>query len=63
MGAPNKAIPGFTARYNLNRLVYYEAFVYPDVAIAREKEIKGSRPAGENALLRDDDSQRLHPVE
>ena len=39
----SKFIPGFTARYNLTRLVYYEAFAYPDVAIAREKEIKGSR--------------------
>ena len=36
-----KLIPGFTRRYNLTRLVYYE--VTPDVraAIAREKQIKG----------------------
>jgi putative endonuclease len=83
----------FTIRYNLIRLVYYEHFVYPDAAIAREKEIKTwrrtkkiklietmnpywndlaecwydvykpgfagdsreiPRPAGENAVLRDD---------
>ena len=37
----NKLVPGFTSRYNLTRLVYYEQFVYPDAAIAREKEIKG----------------------
>lgn len=37
----NKVIAGFTSRYNLTRLVYYECFVYPDAAIAREKEIKG----------------------
>jgi putative endonuclease len=38
-----KVNPGFTSRYNLTRLVYYEAFAYPDAAIAREKEIKGWR--------------------
>jgi putative endonuclease len=37
----NKLVPGFTSRYNLTRLVYYESFVYPDAAIRREKEIKG----------------------
>ncbi len=39
----NKLVPGFTSRYNLTRLVYYEQFVYPDAAINREKEIKGWR--------------------
>jgi len=39
----NKTAPGFTKRYNLTRLVYYETFVYPDAAIAREKEVKGWR--------------------
>jgi putative endonuclease len=39
----NKLAPGFTSRYNLTRLVYYEEFVYPDAAINREKEIKGWR--------------------
>ena len=39
----NKLIPGFTSRYNLTELVYYERFVYPDAAIQREKEIKGWR--------------------
>lgn len=35
-----KLIPGFTAKYNINRLIYFEET--PDVrsAIAREKEIK-----------------------
>lgn len=32
--------PGFTSRYNLTRLVYYETFFYPDAAIEREKELK-----------------------
>ncbi|MFZ1008419.1 MAG: GIY-YIG nuclease family protein [Candidatus Sulfotelmatobacter sp.] len=39
----NKLVPGFTSRYNLTVLVYYETFCYPDAAIAREKEIKGWR--------------------
>jgi putative endonuclease len=39
----NKLVPGFTSRYNLTRLVYYEELVYPNAAINREKEIKGWR--------------------
>jgi len=39
----NKLVPGFTSRYNLTRLVYYECFYYPVAAITREKEIKGWR--------------------
>jgi putative endonuclease len=39
----NKLVPGFTRRYNLTRLAYYESFAYPDAAIDREKEIKGWR--------------------
>src|SRR5260370_41485964 len=39
----NKMVEGFTSRYNLTRLVYYECFFYPDAAINREKEIKGWR--------------------
>jgi len=47
----NKLIPGFTSRYNLTRLVYYERFFYPDVAIAREKEIKGWRRSKKLKLI------------
>jgi len=47
----NKLRPGFTSRYNLNRLVYYESFVYPDAAIAREKEIKGWRRSKKISLV------------
>ena len=39
-----KLIPGFTRRYNVWKLVYYEAGLDPFGAIAREKQIKaGSR--------------------
>jgi putative endonuclease len=46
-----KLIPGFTSRYNLTRLVYYERFFYPDAAISREKEIKGWRRSKKIALI------------
>src|SRR5258708_22552314 len=47
----NNKIPGFTSRYNLTQLVYYERFVYPDAAIGREKEIKGWRRIKKIALI------------
>jgi putative endonuclease len=47
----NKLISGFTSRYNLTRLVYYECFAYPDVAIDREKEIKGWRRSKKIRLI------------
>jgi putative endonuclease len=36
-----KLIDGFTKKYNLHRLVYFEAFGSIRDAIAREKQIKG----------------------
>jgi len=37
-------MPGFTTRYNVSRLVYYECTEDPTAAIVREKQIKaGSR--------------------
>jgi len=36
----NKIIEGFTKRYNLNKLVYFENTREVSVAISREKEIK-----------------------
>ena len=39
-----KLVKGFTARYNVDKLVYYERFSHIEEAIAREKQIKaGSR--------------------
>jgi putative endonuclease len=37
----NKLIKGFTKKYNIIRLVYYEVSKSVEVAIAREKQIKG----------------------
>jgi len=39
----NKLLPGFTARYNFDVLVYYEEFSQVPSALTREKEIKGWR--------------------
>ena len=36
----NKLIDGFTKKYNIGRLVYYEEFDYIDEAIQREKNLK-----------------------
>jgi len=36
-----KLLPGFTSRYNVTKLVYYEAFEDVNAAVAREKQIKG----------------------
>ena len=36
-----KLVPGFSERYGLTRLVYYELTGDVDSAIAREKQIKG----------------------
>ena len=40
----NKMTKGFTSKYNVSKLVYFEIFDDPVSAIAREKQIKaGSR--------------------
>jgi putative endonuclease len=36
-----KKIKGFTQKYNVDKLIYYEKFDFVDLAIAREKQIKG----------------------
>jgi len=47
----HKLIPGFTTRYNINRLVYYEACGDVLAAIAREKQIKGWLRSKKIALI------------
>ena len=46
-----KLVPGFTARYNINPLVYYETFGDARAAINRETEIKGWRRMRKIALI------------
>jgi putative endonuclease len=36
-----KKIKGFTQKYNVDKLVYFEKFDFVDLAIKREKQIKG----------------------
>jgi putative endonuclease len=38
------SIEGFTEKYKVHRLVYYEAFDQVNSAINREKQLKGWRP-------------------
>jgi len=35
-----KAVPGFTSKYNITRLVWFEIYDDPISAICREKELK-----------------------
>jgi putative endonuclease len=37
----NKLVPGFTSKYNITRLVYFEITEDAHSAISREKQIKG----------------------
>jgi putative endonuclease len=43
---------GFTKRYNIDRLVYYETFRYVNNAIAREKQVKAWTRAKRLALIK-----------
>jgi putative endonuclease len=42
---------GFSATYNCNRLVWFERFLSPESAIAREKQLKGWIRAKKIALI------------
>ncbi len=45
-------IDGFTKKYNINRLVYYEMFEHIGNAIAREKQVKAWTRAKRLALIK-----------
>ncbi len=46
-----KLLKGFSSKYNINRLVYYENFSGALAAIRREKQIKGWLRAKKIALI------------
>ena len=46
-----KKIKGFTKKYNVDKLIYFEEFDFIDLAIAREKQIKGYARAKKIALI------------
>ncbi len=70
----NKLLRGFTSRYNVTKLVCFEAFGDIRLAIAREKEIKNWRREKKDRLVKienptwkdlsdgwfEDSSSRLH---
>jgi putative endonuclease len=47
----NKLIKGFTEKYNVNKLVYFEETQDVNAAIEREKEIKKWRREKKNQLV------------
>ena len=47
----NKLIPGFTSRYNVDHLVYFERHIMMIEAIAREKLIKKKSRRGKVKLI------------
>jgi putative endonuclease len=52
----HKLIKGFTSKYNIHKLVYFEQFNNAQDAITREKEIKKWRREKKNNLV-----QALNP--
>jgi putative endonuclease len=46
-----KAVPGFTSRYNITRLVWFEIYDDPISAISREKELKKWKRAWKTQLI------------
>jgi putative endonuclease len=47
----NKLVKGFTSKYNIQFLVYYESTLSVHVALEREKQIKGLLRAKKIALV------------
>ena len=47
----NKLVEGFTKKYNVDRLIYYEVYSEISDAIAREKQIKGWARKNKNDLI------------
>jgi putative endonuclease len=52
-----KKFDGFTARYNVNQIVYYEVLPYLNMAIARERQLKGWSRAKKIKLI---ETMNLH---
>jgi putative endonuclease len=47
----HKLVKGFTQKYNVDKLIYFEIFEDIDMAISREKQIKGYFRAKKEALI------------
>jgi len=46
-----KIFKGFTSKYNVDKLLYFEIFDFIDLAIKREKQIKGYSRMKKLALI------------
>jgi predicted GIY-YIG superfamily endonuclease len=46
-----KALKGFTSRYNIDKLVYYEHYTHIEEAIMREKRLKKWKREWKNELI------------
>lgn len=53
----SKAIPGFTSKYRVDRLVWFEIHESPAAAIRREKQIKEWKRAWKIQLIEADNPQ------
>jgi putative endonuclease len=49
--------PGFTAKYDVNRLLFYETYGEVSTAIAREKQLKGWKRERKVALIEKDNHE------
>lgn len=47
----NEIVEGFTKRYKLHKLVYYEIYADAYTAISREKQLKGWKREKKNLLI------------
>jgi putative endonuclease len=57
----SKTVPGFTAKYSVDRLVWFEAHETPESALLREKRIKEWRRAWKIQLIERDNPYWLDP--
>ena len=53
-----KAVPGFTSKYNITQLVWFEIYDDPVSAITREKELKKWKRAWKIQLIEKDNPGR-----
>ncbi len=52
-----RLLPGFTKKYNVDQLVYYEIFGSTEKALQREKQIKGFKREKKNRLV-----EKMNPM-
>ncbi len=55
----NKLLKGFTSKYNVNKLVYFEEYKYIYNAIYREKQLKRWRRSKKEWLINKINSDRI----